>query len=44
MGMNTFVGPGWLGQMMGMKGVGVYSEVSQSFPDSIDLSSPEFRL
>ena len=42
--MNTVVGPGWLGQMMGMPGVGAFSEVSQSYPDTIDLSSPEFRL
>ena len=42
--MNIVVGPGWLGQMMGMPGVGAFSEVSQSFPDTIDLSRPEFRL
>jgi hypothetical protein len=42
--MNWFVGPGWLGQLMGMPGVGEFSEVSKSFPDTIDLSSPEFRL
>jgi hypothetical protein len=42
--MNYFIGPGWLGSMIGVPGVGTFDEVSESFPDTIDLSSPEFRL
>jgi hypothetical protein len=42
--MNFVLGPGWLGSAMGLKGTGTFSEVSDSLPDTIDLSSPEFRL
>jgi len=42
--LNFFLGPGWLGQSMGIQGVGTFEEVSKSLPDTVDLSRPEFRL
>lgn len=42
--MNFFLGPGWLGQMMGIEGTGSINEVSDSFPEKIDLNSETFRL
>ena len=42
--LNFFLGPGWLGQAMGIQGVGSFDEVSKSLPDTVDLSRPEFRL
>ena len=42
--MNFFIGPGWLGALLGIPGTGSFQEVSDSLPDTIDLSSPEFRL
>lgn len=42
--MNYFAGPGWLGSLMGVPGTGSFTETSESFPDTVDLSSPEFRL
>ncbi|CAJ1954459.1 unnamed protein product [Cylindrotheca closterium] len=42
--LNFFLGPGWMGQAMGIQGVGTFEEVSKSLPDTVDLSRPEFRL
>jgi hypothetical protein len=42
--MNLALGPGWLGQVLGIEGTGSINEVSDAFPDSVDLSSPQFRL
>jgi hypothetical protein len=42
--MNFFIGPGWLGSVMGFEGTGSINEVSDSLPGTVDLSSPEFRL
>jgi hypothetical protein len=42
--LNYVLGPGWLGSAIGMQGTGTFSEVSDSLPDTIDLSDPSFRL
>lgn len=42
--LNTILGPGWLGQTMGIQGTGTFTEISDSLPDNIDLSSPENLL
>jgi hypothetical protein len=42
--MNFFLGPGWLGGVIGVPGTGSIKDVSDSFPGTVDLSSPEFRL
>jgi hypothetical protein len=42
--LNYFLGPGWLGSAIGMQGTGTFSQVSDSLPDTIDLSDPSFRL
>jgi hypothetical protein len=42
--MNVLIGPGWLGSVVGLAGTGVINEVSDSLPDTIDLSGSEFRL
>ena len=43
-GMNTILGPGWLGQSIGLEGTGTFTQVSESLPDAIDLNSPENLL
>jgi len=43
-GMNYFLGPGWLGNTIGIPGTGQFTEVSPSIPGTIDLNSPEYRL
>ena len=42
--LNVVFGPGWLGQMIGMDGTGTFTEVSDSFPATVDLSNPDYRL
>ena len=42
--MNFAFGPGWLGQFMGMEGTGTFTQISDSLPDSVDLSNPDFLL
>lgn len=42
--LNALLGPGWLGQSMGIKGTGSFTEISNSLPDSVDLSNPENLL
>jgi hypothetical protein len=42
--MNYFLGPGWLGQGIGISGAGSINDVSQSLPEVVDLGSPDFRL
>jgi len=39
--LNTILGPGWLGQQMGLGGTGTFTEISQSLPDRVDLSRPD---
>ena len=42
--LNAILGPGWLGQTMGIQGTGTFTEISDSLPDNIDLSNPENLL
>lgn len=42
--MNMVLGPGWLGQRIGIDGAGSFSEVSDGVPQLIDLSKPEYLL
>jgi hypothetical protein len=44
MSMNFFLGPGWLGQAVGIPGTGAFKEMSESLPDVVDLSGQDFRL
>lgn len=44
LGMNLLLGPGWLGQQLGLEGRGTFTEISNSLPDSVDLSRSEFLL
>lgn len=41
---NMLLGPGWLGQKVGLPGTGTFTEISKSLPDSVDLSKDEFLL
>jgi hypothetical protein len=40
--LNTVLGPGWLGQAIGIQGTGTFTEVSSSLPDTVDLSVDEY--
>lgn len=42
--LNAFLGPGWLGQLMGVEGTGTFTQVSDSLPGTIDLNSSENLL
>ena len=42
--MNFILGPGWLGGSIGVPGTGSINEMSDSLPNTVDLSSPEYRL
>jgi len=42
--LNLFLGPGWLGQQIGLEGTGTFTQVSDSLPDKVDLSRPENLL
>lgn len=42
--LNAVLGPGWLGQAMGIQGTGTFTEVSSSLPDQIDLSADAYLL
>lgn len=42
--MNLLLGPGWLGQQIGLEGTGTFTEISDSLPDSVDLSAEEYLL
>ncbi|KAG7349306.1 hypothetical protein IV203_011903 [Nitzschia inconspicua] len=42
--MNILLGPGWLGNTIGIQGTGSFEEVSPSLPGTIDLNRPEFKL
>lgn len=44
LGMNFALGPGWLGQLLQIPGTGTFTEISDSLPDTVDLSKPEFLL
>jgi hypothetical protein len=42
--MNAFLGPGWLGQLLGWENVGTFTRVSDSLPLDVDVSGKEFLL
>lgn len=42
--LNILLGPGWLGQSMGLEGTGTFTEVSDSLPKTVDLSASENLL
>jgi hypothetical protein len=42
--MNVILGPGWLGNRVGLKGTGSFTEISDSLPGLIDLSGNDFLL
>lgn len=42
--LNLALGPGWLGQVLGIEGTGSINQISDAFPDSVDLTRPEFKL
>jgi len=42
--MNTWLGPGWLGNIIGIQGTGTFTEVPDSIPDTIDLGNPDYQL
>mmetsp|Transcript_24623 Transcript_24623/g.49882 ORF Transcript_24623/g.49882 Transcript_24623/m.49882 type:complete len:196 (-) Transcript_24623:56-643(-) len=44
LGANVVLGPGWLGQIIGIEGTGTFTRVSDSLPGEIDLSAPENLL
>jgi len=41
LGGNQLLGPGWLGQIMGLEGTGTFTEVSPSLPLAVPLNNPE---
>ena len=42
--LNATLGPGWLGQAMGIPGTGTFTEISDSLPDTIDVSKDKYLL
>jgi len=42
--LNFILGPGWLGQQIGFGGTGTFTQISDSLPDSVDLSGAENLL
>jgi len=42
--MNALLGPGWLGNTIGLPGTGTFTEKSESLPDTFDLSDSEYLL
>jgi len=42
--LNFLLGPGWLGQSFGLGGTGTFTQISDSLPDSVDLSGVENLL
>ena len=36
--LNLILDPGWLGQQIGFAGTGIFTQTSDSLPDSVDLS------
>lgn len=44
LGLNQILGPGWLGQQLGFMGTGTFTQISDSLPDSVDLSGAENLL
>lgn len=44
LGLNIALGPGWLGQAIGLSGTGSFTETSGAIPESVDLSDPVYLL
>ena len=42
--LNSVLGPGWLGQKLGIEGTGEYTEYGTSIPKPVDLKYPENLL
>ena len=42
--LNIILGPGWLGQSMGLEGTGTFTQISDSLPATVDLSASENLL
>eukprot|EP00591_Stephanopyxis_turris_P018545 CAMPEP_0195532570 /NCGR_PEP_ID=MMETSP0794_2-20130614/38526_1 /TAXON_ID=515487 /ORGANISM="Stephanopyxis turris, Strain CCMP 815" /LENGTH=148 /DNA_ID=CAMNT_0040664839 /DNA_START=204 /DNA_END=650 /DNA_ORIENTATION=- len=42
--LNAMLGPGWLGQKIGLEGTGTFTEISDKFPLNVDLSNQENLL
>ena len=42
--MNVILGPGWLGNSIGLEGTGTFEKVSDSLPDTIDLSYDDYLI
>lgn len=42
--MNIILGPGWLGNSIGLEGTGSFQKVSDALPEIIDLSSSDYLL
>jgi hypothetical protein len=40
--LNAILGPGWLGQSMGLSGTGSFTETSSSLPSMVDLGESEY--
>jgi hypothetical protein len=44
MGANFLLGPGWLGNKLGIEGTGTFQEISDAIPGIIDLSKADYLL
>jgi len=42
--MNAILGPGWLGNVIGVKGTGEFTQMSDSLPDIVDLGQSDYLL
>jgi hypothetical protein len=42
--LNLLLGPGWLGQSIGLEGTGTFTQISDSLPGTVDLSASENLL
>ena len=42
--MNFILGPGWLGGAIGVKATGSFTQMSDSLPNAVDLSDPDYLL
>ena len=42
--LNALLGPGWLGQRLGIEGTGTFTQVADSLPDVLDLNGVDNLL
>ena len=42
--LNAVLGPGWLGQKMGIPGTGSFTEIADSIPETYDLNQMDNLL